>query len=579
MSYRINTFWLRKIANALGKRYKINIKEGQNWSANIETKTIVYTNSISALDKDSVIALLMHEIGHIRFSKTMDSLGFTKEQEKFKQLTTLSFNLVEDTRIDALMLHEYAGGEALYEAFQNQATLQLRQSLERLNKDLQAYPTRVAQITKELESAFNGKKYKKLNEAQQKEWDDHMKRNAPNPRDKMSELEEVLALSLVRYHRADRLAFDPKKYHSPKIMIDADKVVKEMDEGFVEQIPTCEEAKQFFDDKIYPIVKKYFTKEEEKKQQKKEQQQQQQAGEAGEGGKINQNVRTKSEQELEEFAKALQKEKGLKNRTSDENKEEEDDKKIAGGLNPSELLQKNNYLDDAFDYNKAKLRVSAHIRRNKPLFTRILRDNKYDRYAGRFRTGRLNQRRLYKFASGDNRLFHKKIETKNKSYAFSIVIDVSGSMQGSTFTNSFGGLVMMSEILNSANVPFELKYFHSEFTNVKGFHEALNPKVITERGMKMGWGGTRIANPIKEAVKNLNGIEAERKILVCLTDGAVSRRDEEYIRGLLNRNKHIDTYGIGIGSDLKTLFKDSVNVQREEHIIEEFAKIFKKHVS
>lgn len=58
----------------------------------------------------------------------------------------------------------------------------------------------------------------------------------------------------------------------------------------------------------------------------------------------------------------------------------------------------------------------------------ILTDNKYDRFVGGYRTGKIDQRRLPKVAINSSRVFKRRIERKGKRYSVVLVVDISGSM-------------------------------------------------------------------------------------------------------------------------------------------------------
>src|SRR4030042_1275438 len=80
-------------------------------------------------------------------------------------------------------------------------------------------------------------------------------------------------------------------------------------------------------------------------------------------------------------------------------------------------------------YNDLYPSIKHLIKPTTNRFNRLLTDTKFDKLAGKFRTGKqLDKRRLYKFRLGETRLFQRKIEASTKDYVVSLVIDESGSM-------------------------------------------------------------------------------------------------------------------------------------------------------
>ena len=99
--------WLDKITSMLSGKHNVRIHPGGQWKTDL-SKKIVFFNPSDCLrmEKTSVMALLIHETGHIKYShpvKGEDLVG-EKKQAKFEVL-----NALEDIRVDHLTGLEYRG--------------------------------------------------------------------------------------------------------------------------------------------------------------------------------------------------------------------------------------------------------------------------------------------------------------------------------------------------------------------------------------------------------------------------------------------------------------------------------------
>ena len=102
---KISPYWIKAITSALSRKHDIKIMKGNTWAVNIEDKVLIYTEDISFLDKETALALLLHEIGHIKYTDDFDTN--TEIWKKAPEASKLSVNAIEDIRIDWAMAREY----------------------------------------------------------------------------------------------------------------------------------------------------------------------------------------------------------------------------------------------------------------------------------------------------------------------------------------------------------------------------------------------------------------------------------------------------------------------------------------
>lgn len=160
---------------------------------------------------------------------------------------------------------------------------------------------------------------------------------------------------------------------------------------------------------------------------------------------------------------------------------------------------------------------------------RILKRNQAMEYGGKYRTGKLMNKRLHRIKTvKDRRPFGRKIIKTNQSYAFALSSDVSGSMTSRASRlkerdYALTSMFMVSEALRIAGIPRSLAVFASKPAKISTMHklmvgwdEITNSSTIQSTDT----GNTNIDLAIDDCRKELQNIKAEKKIMIILTDGS-----------------------------------------------------------
>lgn len=88
---------------------------------------------------------------------------------------------------------------------------------------------------------------------------------------------------------------------------------------------------------------------------------------------------------------------------------------------------------------------------------RALREQAYLRYAGRYRTGKLEMNRLWKQRLGNYRLFQRREESGQRRMAITLLVDESASMQRhGKYKMARKATILLGETLNSLGVSMEI---------------------------------------------------------------------------------------------------------------------------
>jgi hypothetical protein len=180
--------------------------------------------------------------------------------------------------------------------------------------------------------------------------------------------------------------------------------------------------------------------------------------------------------------------------------------------------------------------VKPYLNYFKKKFYSILRDNNNDTLGGNYISGKLNHKKLYKWKCNSVRLFQKKIMKKNKHYAFSLLIDTSGSMYGKEIKAATLGAVLFAEALDYCKVPFEILGFDRVIKTYKEIDQPFNWTVkrnieqfIPETGSEDS-GYTSDAAAINRSGMRMSKLvdDNAQKFIIVLTDGQSNPSDEEF---------------------------------------------------
>lgn len=95
--------------------------------------------------------------------------------------------------------------------------------------------------------------------------------------------------------------------------------------------------------------------------------------------------------------------------------------------------------------------------------TSLIQEEVYLRYAGYYRTGRLNKAKLWKQRIGNYRLFQRMVSGVSQAVAFSILVDESASMKGQEkYKLATKAAILLGEALHAIGSPFEIIGYTTE---------------------------------------------------------------------------------------------------------------------
>lgn len=108
-------------------------------------------------------------------------------------------------------------------------------------------------------------------------------------------------------------------------------------------------------------------------------------------------------------------------------------------------------------YQQIRLEIQREAGYLAHRLTNLIREEVYLRYAGYYRSGRLNKAKLWKQRIGNYRLFQRMITGMSQAVAFSLLVDESASMKGGDkYKLAMKAAILLGETLDFIGVPLEI---------------------------------------------------------------------------------------------------------------------------
>jgi len=175
---------------------------------------------------------------------------------------------------------------------------------------------------------------------------------------------------------------------------------------------------------------------------------------------------------------------------------------------------------------------------------------------------------------------HSK-EDGPRDYAFSIVLDVSGSMAGRALAEALRGVIAVVEALAYFGIEVEVIGFDTMLYEAKPFDKPLNAHAKGAIGsLKSSDEGTLMGRAIRESGKRLEKRRSKQKTMIVMTDGEPGDNAGAAIEEV--REKGIEVIGVGIGSgtgDVAALFGASgVGNVPPEKLADTLAELIRKAI-
>lgn len=528
--------YVQQMANALSAAHNIKVEIGDTWKVDLIGKTLTY-NPASLIygTKAELLATLMHEIGKLRYV-THSSRLQNKYISMYEQPALEVLSIYEDLRTDFLMLKAYEGASEIYESVIPTIEKQVADYMKfgKSFKDL---------IVKIPQSIFQDIMYQHTSNMPDKlvHEDDAMLKEQLFRHFGTSELKKVeKGLIVLQQNILNKGTIYEYCGEMLSVMYDLDEQPHKKFENIQEKVgltvDTIETSKKsknsqelvdYLDKVTYPVVEDLLREAKEKTDE------------------IEKAFPEMSKQTLNDIKNKI--EYHMSNRGGQGVNVDP-----SGNVKTRSSGQSNRTIPpewESGDYKTLKDSVSMEIRQLVNRLTFIRREELTVRYEADQKRGKLNSRKLYKSSTGSRRLFKKKLENTDtiQSFAFSVLLDVSGSMSGSRITHCTRALIIFSEVFKKMNIPFELVTFSDGAKTIKSFSADLDKSMEKKIGglVRANGGGTNMDRGLDKL--EIHRQSEKNKVVIVLTDGGVggaSFFDERYF--IPWQKKGIKSVGFGV---------------------------------
>lgn len=570
--------YVQQMASALSAQHNVKVQIGNDWNVDLLHKTLTY-NPASLIygTKAELLATLMHEIGKLRYV-THSSLVKNKYLTMYQQPAKEVLSVYEDLRTDYLMLKAYEGAAEIYESVIPTVENQVKGYMEYG----EAFRKIVAQIPMNVfQNIISNHTY-----------------NAPghtlNPNDPALKEELLRAFGTSDIDKVKQGLKDLEKnlketgtiYEYCGEMLTAmydldDQGHKQYDnikEKIEKTIDTIEPSKKFdrsqeladyLDKTTYPVVEDLLKDAKDK------------------NDAIDKAFPKMPEQAMKQIMDTLQQAMGGKGGTPHPALQQLA-KKLGvdpkGNMKPRSSGQTDVNIPPEWadgDYKTLKDSVSMEIKQLVARLTFLRREELTVRYQADQKRGKLNSKKLYKASHGSRRLFKKKLENTDtiRSFAFSVLLDVSGSMSGARITHCTRALIILAEVFKKMQIPFELITFSDGAKTIKHFGAELDKNMERSIGglVKHSGGGTNLNRGL-DATK-IHSQPEKNKVVIVLSDGGVGHIpsfDEQYFMPWAKKGIKSVGFGIECGDDIKQLaMGNSRSLDTASQLPVEFSNLLK----
>lgn len=225
-------------------------------------------------------------------------------------------------------------------------------------------------------------------------------------------------------------------------------------------------------------------------------------------------------------------------------------------------------------YERDRREVSPIINRLTNDLRAVFSERKKTKVKSGFGSGRTIDisRRITEIAKGilpiDSKAWVRKEKPTEKDYAFSILVDLSGSMQNyGRIEETFKAVITLSEVLNNLGIKFNVTGFNDKIHDFLEFGKKLDKekRKNMEQMVREVYPRTAIGDPdynddgwaIGEASKTLSQQKESQKILIVLSDGepepsdahgGIEFRLDKVVKEIEKKGDH-DIIGLGLGSN------------------------------
>jgi Mg-chelatase subunit ChlD len=189
---------------------------------------------------------------------------------------------------------------------------------------------------------------------------------------------------------------------------------------------------------------------------------------------------------------------------------------------------------------------------------RLFENSGFEEHQHHRRAGSVNVAALHSVATGNTRVFKRRVETAGIDSAVVLMLDVSESMfSDGLITTAVAATVALSEALTAAGVDVCVALFGDRTCILSPFGQPFKRKEADLRRVHHG-GGTNDYFAVRYAQNLLLQHKAERKVLFMITDGMGAPATRHQVD--MGERMGVTTIGLGIHMDVSSVYPNNVTV-------------------
>jgi hypothetical protein len=288
----VSAMWCKQIGQALAKKFKVSVRKGKNWSADVDKGVLTYGPEIHLLTHHQALGILCHEISHLRNTKHPEKREI---QTKYPELSHQAVNMLEDHRIEHIIGNEFQGAKESIAMMRTHMNAKCETDMRKHGAELK----RCFEQTQDTCLDQRVKPFKDLSEYQKSLMtrdtstmtEDEATRTQiarSNDSERVPIATQILLAASLMHHGKFADGFP-----DPEVNAKAREIADKMKSADIENMPSTQAIADFFESEVYPVMGDYFTVDEDRKAKRSKMQ----AGtEESEGKKAGYDAKSKSEE-------------------------------------------------------------------------------------------------------------------------------------------------------------------------------------------------------------------------------------------------------------------------------------------
>lgn len=563
-SYQSSTLsysYIQQMANAIAAEHNVKIQIANDWRVDVKNKILSYNPTTMMFgSKGELLSTLLHEVGRIKMCTHVDYL--TSQQwfiPEYKKNAYQVLSAFDDFRVDDSMIKSYPSADEVYESQE----VTIRKVVSMYDKMSQVYNETTGQILQGMANqvfdlmrnygASYQDAYKKVfnkDPTHPSVSNESKLRGTINKIavTKRTNIYDYLAVIVYKGYGLDEAS---SKFSKEQLEL-FDKTSAAIGDSIGKT--NTQEVLDGMSVSVYPIIEYILKDMSSGSDEMKDA-----VGE--EGAKKVMHTTEKIMGQIDQQRKGHEMD-GDKSEGENPQMDKEGNLKSRGSLMGKGDTIPKEWADG--DYNAIKDSVQSEINTLTRKLMNLRKKESIIKYEHNHRRGKLNTKILHKHRLGSNRLFKRKMDNVDtvRSFVFSLIIDKSGSMfEGNKgkIIHTTRAVVMLSEVFNKLDMPFEIIYFDTNAKPVKQYDEPYSKNIKKQIAgvISIGDGSGTDLEKGMTASKILTRKEMNR-VSVVLTDGEVEDArsfDSEFFIPYAKQNIKSIVIGLECGTLIKQLNK------------------------